>query len=416
MESNGGWTFNRKVTGNIPIEVKGEDSDLFPTSDIETAIQTSGIESSYGGCGPLAMIGVLDYFSRYMNYTSIMNNPTESFDRTRLAYDVFKTTKTYQTSFSDKNQSISLFSDGGKSTTTFPGDYVSAFNKLMTDNYHLDKQIVAHSQGWFGISLSKKTRKIKECIDLGLPVTVYTHNAGDGDFGDHYCNIYEYQDWQGLDRNGNIINNVIFKVKANWGNGQAYDYIMDAQILDRNFTGVIYYTVADKNQIIRPSDFAKDFVNANGQGQYFFYEKTADITTSDGFVFGTRRLRCGYIENEYVVLSANRSGAGRAFLELNFDLDVKAVNMDIALWKDLDAIGSKDSIKMSYKDINGNWHELREFYTYELSSLREYPSNYYIEFPEITRGIKIEVTVTDPDGDRNKGRVVIGDMNLFYSK
>lgn len=67
---------------------------MFPSSDIETAVHTSGIESCYGGCGPIAMIGILDYFSRYRNYTSIMNDPTNSADRTQLAYDVFKATPT----------------------------------------------------------------------------------------------------------------------------------------------------------------------------------------------------------------------------------------------------------------------------------------------------------------------------------
>lgn len=402
------------ISGFSPIEMKGSDPNFFPTSDIQTAIQTSGVASSYGGCGPIAMMGIFDYFSRYLGYTSIIDDPTDSYDRTRLAYDVLTTTKTYEMPKLSAAKAISTYSGDDKTTTTYPGDYVSAFNKLMTENYHLNKQIAAHSQGWLGVSKDDKVSKIKQCISDGLPVTIYAGLAGDGELANHYVNVYAYQVWRGKDRDGKTIYNTLFKVRLNWGRAQNKDVYMDADMLSASFSGVIYYTVADNNQIIRPSDFSKDFVNDNGQGQYFFYEKTADITTANGFVFGTKRLRCGYIENEYVVLSANRSGAGRAFLELNFDLDVKAVNMDIALWKDLDAIGAKDSIKMLYKDVKGKWHELREFYTYELSSLREYPSNYYIEFPEITRGIKIEVTVTDPDGDRNQGRVVIGDMNLFY--
>ena len=34
------------------------------------------------------MMGILDYFARYRGYTSIMDNPTKSDDRIRLAYDV----------------------------------------------------------------------------------------------------------------------------------------------------------------------------------------------------------------------------------------------------------------------------------------------------------------------------------------
>ena len=85
---------------------------------------------------------------------------------------------------------------------------------------------------------------------------------------------------------------------------------MDSDLLSVLTSGVIYYEVKDNNQLIRPNDFSKEFVNGNGQGQYYFYDKTADIITSDGFNFGTKRLRCGYIEDKYLVLSANRKDAG----------------------------------------------------------------------------------------------------------
>lgn len=49
-----------------------------------------------------------------------------------------------------------------------------------------------------------------------------------------------------------------------------------------------------------------------------------------------------------------------------------------------------------------------------MSRLKEYPDNYYTAFPASTKGIKFEVYESTPSGDRNKGRVVLGDMNLFY--
>lgn len=36
--------------------------------------------------------------------------------------------------------------------------------------------------------------------------------------------------------------------------------------------------------------------------QYFFYEKSSNIT-KNAYTFQTTRLRCGYIEEEYIVLS-----------------------------------------------------------------------------------------------------------------
>lgn len=428
------------VSGYLPIEMQGGDSDMFPSSDIDTAIGTSGIESSYGGCGPIAMIGVMDYFARYLGYTSIIDDPTNSTDRILLAYDVFTTTITYEMpalsvevsnealySFPEDDvatignsvdvlayqQAAALSSGGDKNTLTLPVHYVSAFNELMTEKYHLDAQIVAKDQGML-VSTDSKISKVKDSIDKGLPVTIYTGLAGDGHLANHYVNAYEYQEWQGTDANGNPISNYVFKVRLNWGWGQNYACYMDAELLSSSISGVIYYTVTDGNHLIRPVDFADNFVNDNGQGQYFFYEKTADITTSEGFKFGTSRLRCGYIENQYLVLSANRADAGLAYLEMDFDISIKAMNFDAALWSGLEGLGADDYAKLYYKDANGDWQVLMTIDLFSLSTRKDYPDNFYVTFPVETSGIKFEVYDATPSGDRNKGRIVIGDMILFY--
>ena len=221
------------VNGVAPIEIKGSDIDLFPTSDIDTTRQTSGIESSYGGCGPLAMIGILDYFSRFRGYTSIIEDPTNSTDRVLLAYDVFTNTETIELPdiLSSSNnllveeaeligkeyltEETTRSSSGNKQTFTWPSDYVDAFNTLM-DEYNLDEQIVAYNHGWgLFVSLNDKINRVKQSIDEGLPVTIYCGLGGNGSFGNHYVNVYEYQNWQGLDKNGNVVNNVIFKARLN---------------------------------------------------------------------------------------------------------------------------------------------------------------------------------------------------------
>ncbi len=440
-----GWTMissksTKDVSGFIPIEVQGRENELFPDTDIEKAIETSGIPSSYGGCGPIAMIGILDYFARYQGYSSIMDNPENSTDRISLAYDVFTTTLTfevpsvstmeepahqheilehqndalaYQEELLAYQQAAALSSGGSKNTLTLPVHYVNAFNELMSNNYHLNEQIKATDHGMLA-SMESKIKKVKDSIDKGLPATIYTGLAGDGPLANHYVNAYEYQEWQGTAKNGNVLKNIVFKVRLNWGRGQEYECYMDAELLGEPITGVIYYTVTDKNHLIRPTDFAKDFVNSNGQGQYFFYEKTADITTSDGFHFGTNRLRCGYIENQYLVLSANRANAGLAFLEMNFETAIKAMNFDISLWSGLEGLGSDDYVKIYYKDSNGKWREKMTLEINQLSTLKSYPDNYYITFTAPTKGIKFEVYDANPTGDRNKGRIVIGDMILFY--
>ena len=415
------WTMisnnsTRKVNGYIPIEMQGglTEGALFPEEDVLTAVKSSGVASTYGGCGPIAMMGIMDYYARYRGYSSIMNDPTNKKDRIQLAYDILRNTKTSEIPIG--KESTQSGSNIKTSTLTLPDDYVEGFTKVMK-LYGLDKQITAKNYGGLNIFDHKNLciKHAKESIDKGIPVTMYTGGKGEkGLFSGHFVNLYEYRVFKGVDRFGKPITQTIFNARPNFGFGQTSDAFADADVLDFALSGVIIYDVKDSNQLIRAIDFSRDFVNDNGQGQYFFYNKTANITTSDGFTFGTSRLRCGYIENQYLVLSANRSGAGHAFLEMNFDINIKAMNFDISLWGDFEGLGYQDSIKLYYKDENNEWQEHMSFLPPSMSTFKDYPDNYYTVFPALTNGIKFEVIEMNPSGSRNKGRVILGDMNLFY--
>lgn len=436
----------RKVSSNSTLNVSGTEplniqrDPKFPESEILTAVKESVTKSKYGGCGPIAMIGILDYFARYRNYTSIMNNPENSADRIALAKEVFNATPTSEVSnFSvidgnvvtteqsntiyeendGENELLQILSSSGdkdKETFTWPNAFVDAFNSLVQDKYNLGKQIVAKKESLFSWN---KINRIKQSIDAGFPVTVYCGLYGSSAFSDHYVNVYGYQDWEGVNKSGNAITNTVFKARLNWpklNDEDYYDYsYMDAGMLSATISGVIYYTVKDNNQLIRPSDFAEKFVNeTTKKGQYFFTEKSAVVTTAEGFSFNTNRLRCSYIEDTYLVLSANRENAGLAYLDMSFNFRVKAINLDISLWSSNERLGNGDYIKLFYMDDDQNWQEAKTFNIDKISKLKDTPDNVYIELPKSSFRIKLEVSESTPLGDRNKGRVVIGDMNLFY--
>ena len=61
------------VSNHIPIEMQ---SSYFPSSDIDKAIVVAGVEdeTSYGGCGPIASLGIMDYFARYLGYDEIISD------------------------------------------------------------------------------------------------------------------------------------------------------------------------------------------------------------------------------------------------------------------------------------------------------------------------------------------------------
>ena len=102
------------------------------------------------------------------------------------------------------------------------------------------------------------------------------------------------------------------------------------------------------------------------------------------------------------------------FIEMKFNIDIKAINFDISFWSGSEGLGADDYVKLYYLDESGNWQEQMTFDIFRMSTLKQYPDNLYVEFQQATSGIKFEVYESTPSGDRNKGRVVIGDMNLFY--
>lgn len=403
------WIITSKnSTPYQPVEMQGQ---KFPEKDILTAIETSGVASSYGGCGPIAMMGILDYFARYYDYSSIMKDPTNEKHRIQLAYDVLKNTKTIEIS---NPKEKSMLSGGDKSTMTLPNDYVKGFSDVM-NLYGLNDQITA--QNYLFSSKNALIERVVKSIDKGVPVTLYTGvGCGDGEVSEHYVNVYGYEIHQGIDIFNKKVTQVIFSACINKDYEEPSEIWIDADVLDHFLSGIIVYTVKNENQLIKPLDFADDFVNNQGQGQYFFYEKQADITTSKGMSFQTNRLRCGYIENQYIVLSAYRENAGTAFLEMNCDFNITAMTFELGLWGGLERLGLGNSyVKLQYKDASGNWVDQINFSIDKLSTLKDHPYTYYTSFTEQVSLIRFIVSTTIPSGDWNRGRVVLGDINLFYN-
>lgn len=94
----------KSISNGIPINVGGSS---FPESEILEAIKNANVPSTYGGCGPIAIMGVMDYFSRYFGYDEYINNPTSSNCRITLAEDVLKKSKTFEMGFQDKSTLMS---------------------------------------------------------------------------------------------------------------------------------------------------------------------------------------------------------------------------------------------------------------------------------------------------------------------
>ena len=142
---------------------------------------------------------------------------------------------------------------------------------------------------------------------------------------------------------------------------------------------------------------------------------TATTITDHNLTISTERLRCGYIENSFVVLSPMRKNAGKAYLELKFNRPVYSYMFGIALWSRKENINSSNCAALfEVMDQNNNRHT-------DLDLLNDLPNGFSIRTEHIDRyvGIRdngihgIRFVMTSPAiGDRNKGRLCIDDIVL----
>lgn len=155
------------------------------------------------------------------------------------------------------------------------------------------------------------------------------------------------------------------------------------------------------------------------EGRYYFSnELTSSIVASDpermyttitqnGLTIETERLRCGYIEESYIVLSPRREGAGKSYFEMNFDKPVYSFAYRACMWSASENLDGEATIWI--KNSQGNRNTLGDI---PISSLKTKDKGLTL-FSEMTLsgvyGLRFETNST-ATGDRNKGRFCLGDI------
>jgi len=389
----------RSVSKAVPINVGGPN---FPKSEILTAIENTGVPSSYGGCGPIAIMGIMDYFSRYLGYAEYISDPTSSSNRISLAEDVLRKSRTFEIGFQDK------------STLMFPWDYESAFDSLTSD-YGL-RGVINSTHRWklFAGNQSEYWNAIVENIDSGLPVTLMVGLwSGDGNFAQHYTNIFGYEKWNGYKSSTNErIEKSYIIGRLNW-QGWNGEYYCDASVLNDGMIGLITYDINyEYSYDIYASDFAEEFVNSNGGGQYFFYNKETPVTTANGRMIYTNRKRCSYIENQYLVLSPNRANAGEAYLDILLPHSASKISFTSSLWSSLEGIAA-ETFKIQY--YSSDWIDHVSYDLSQFSKLKQSPKEYTVLLPKNSTRFRLIANHSNPSGDRNKGRIVLDNFKFEYN-
>lgn len=190
-------------------------------------------------------------------------------------------------------------------------------------------------------------------------------------------------------------------------NNNAKVFRSSAKIFTRNY---IFENI--KEYEIKPSCF-NVFVNRNNQSQYLNEEESKSVVVNNNLTIDTKRLRCSYIENQYLVLSAKKANAGTAYLEMNFDSYLNYIDFEIGLWSTKEGINANNSkILFQYQNGNGDWITIDDMMKADISTKENMNSYQYNLNGYYTKSIRFIVTVDNPTGSANKGRVAIGNLKV----
>lgn len=270
-------------------------------------------------------------------------------------------------------------------------------------------------------SFSTKINNLKDSIDRGMPVIWWTLGKDKaGDFGNHYMNIFGYEYWIGTDSSGNTKTHLMFVLRYNWGDEDVY---MDSDVLDAVNGGFIYFEETHEKTLIRPENYEYEC-------QYFYDEKNKTITPKQGYTFDTKYLRTGYVNrydssntnlvDQQISLSAKRTNAGEAYIQYKLPIPVKWLYLEVSWWSSSEGIAYYNGqAKVEYKDHDGNWVtqlNLLNDVSGGISNLIDYKSKIKCEFEYPVTEFRIYVKTDNPSGDRNKGRLVLGNILLIHEE
>lgn len=192
--------------------------------------------------------------------------------------------------------------------------------------------------------------------------------------------------------------------------GREYYAYVECTIDDNFFVSkpFVFYEPEDFNNLIqiKPHEY-------NFEQQYFFEEKTTNFIKND-VNFSTKRLRCGYIEDTYVVLSPRNINAGTAYFELTFDRPMYGFMVGITMWTESENIIYPTATGIiNYKDSNGAWKETFDFLSQQILPYNRMDIfRYSAKFNNPIYGIQI-VVANAKLGSSNKGRICIDDIVLI---
>ncbi len=168
---------------------------------------------------------------------------------------------------------------------------------------------------------------------------------------------------------------------------------------------------------IRELELTTEVINKekfNYREEYVDSPETTGVTLDSGFEFTTKRLRCGFIIDKYLTLSAKSKDAGVAYLEFDFNQRIQSFNFDMAIWSTDERLNTNSYIIFEIKDSHGNWSTYFNFNIVNLSKNKDVLDSFNFNFENEVYGTRIKVVTNSVTSTKNKGRVVLDNITLTH--
>lgn len=367
------------VSGLIPVEVKGV---MFPESCITTALEEGNYPSSYGGCGPIAMMGIFDYFARALDYSFICtstNNATNT--QTDLAAEVLASVNTIEL--------------GNGTTFTDLISYQEGFEAVVAN--HGLSSVFTMTKDWtvLGGIQNLLWNRVVANINLGMPLTLATYFGNGGyNFGGHYSNIYGYSEWLGTNQFGNTLTRRFLKGRLNFGNSENSIKYCDASVLGNPMlTLFAHHYITQSSYDIYPSAFS------GHSSPIYPSASTSGMILNNGHLLYTERKRAGFTNN-YLTFSANKIGEGESYLSLATTHTINSASFDFRQWSSAEYIQNETIAIQFYR--SGTWYDRVVF---SADALEGGSALKFVLFPNTTMKIRIKITCFSPTATTDGGRI-----------
>ncbi len=152
---------------------------------------------------------------------------------------------------------------------------------------------------------------------------------------------------------------------------------------------------------------------------YVWNEETK-VITQGSYSVTTKRKRVGYVENQNINLSANRSGAGEAFIEYEFEHFIGRIDIELSFWSKNEGFYddmNKSTACIQYQNGNGNWLNSCDLLAdADVSTNRFDMDRFTFIFPEKTKKFRVISTFEKPKVNSNLGRICIGDLSVYFAR